>query len=93
MPYIRMLPDPGISYTLKRPLLDGTSPAWMKKMGAVASRIKDYESWARGLARACAARTGREALVDKERLPSSVLDWCITQGMHITGTKTPFDFL
>jgi hypothetical protein len=44
MPYIRMLPDPGMNYTLKRPLLDGTSPAWMKEMGAVASRIKDYES-------------------------------------------------
>ena len=23
----------------------------------------------------------------------SVFDWCLTQGMHITGTKTPFDFL
>ena len=22
-----------------------------------------------------------------------MFDWCITQGMHITGTKTPFDFL
>jgi hypothetical protein len=32
-------------------------------------------------------------LIAQERLPSSVFDWCITQGMHITGTKTPFDFL
>jgi hypothetical protein len=38
-------------------------------------------------------RRGCEALVAEERLPSSVMDWCITQGMHITGTKTPFDFL
>jgi hypothetical protein len=38
-------------------------------------------------------RKGAEALVAVERLPSSVFDWCITQGMHITGTKTPFDFL
>jgi len=34
-----------------------------------------------------------EALIAEERLPSSVFEWCITQGMHITGTKTPFDFL
>jgi hypothetical protein len=38
-------------------------------------------------------RKGVEALVALERLPSSVFDWCITQGMHITGTMTPFDFL
>jgi len=38
-------------------------------------------------------RDGTEALVAKERLPSSVFEWCIVQGMHITGTKTPFDFL
>jgi hypothetical protein len=38
-------------------------------------------------------RKGTEALVASERLPSSVFDWCITQGMHITGTKMPFDFL
>ncbi|MBV8912673.1 MAG: hypothetical protein JOZ05_06505 [Acetobacteraceae bacterium] len=38
-------------------------------------------------------RAGTEAVVDSERLPSSVLEWCIVQGMHITGTKTPFDFL
>src|SRR5262249_49471422 len=34
-----------------------------------------------------------EALVAEERLPSSVFEWCVVQGMHITGTKTPFDFL
>ena len=38
-------------------------------------------------------RKGTEALVADERLPNSVFDWCVTQGMHITGTKTPFDFL
>jgi hypothetical protein len=38
-------------------------------------------------------RKGTEALIAEERLPSSVFEWCITQGMHITGTKTPFDFL
>src|SRR5262245_4973902 len=38
-------------------------------------------------------RKGTEALVALERRPNSVFDWCITQGMHITGTKTPFDFL
>jgi len=38
-------------------------------------------------------RKGTEALVARERLPSSVFEWCIVQGMHITGTKTPFDFL
>jgi hypothetical protein len=38
-------------------------------------------------------RKGTDALVALQRTPSSVFDWCITQGMHITGTKTPFDFL
>jgi hypothetical protein len=38
-------------------------------------------------------RNGTEALVAKQRTPNSVFDWCITQGMHITGTRTPFDFL
>jgi hypothetical protein len=38
-------------------------------------------------------RKGCEALIAEERLPSSVFEWCVTQGMHITGTKTPFDFL
>jgi hypothetical protein len=38
-------------------------------------------------------RKGTEALVAKERVPSSVFEWCIVQGMHITGTKTPWDFL
>src|SRR5207247_685314 len=36
---------------------------------------------------------GTEALVAAQRRPSSVFDWCVTQGMHITGTKTPWDFL
>jgi hypothetical protein len=38
-------------------------------------------------------RKGTEALVARERLPSSVFEWCVVQGMHITGTRTPFDFL
>jgi hypothetical protein len=38
-------------------------------------------------------RKAAEAVIADERLPSSVFDWCITQGMHITGAKTPFDFL
>ena len=45
MPFLHMLPDPGMNYTFNRPLLDGTSPARLKELGAVAPRIKDYESW------------------------------------------------
>jgi hypothetical protein len=40
-----MLSDPGMNYTLNRPLLDGTSQARIKEIGAVAPQIKDYESW------------------------------------------------
>jgi hypothetical protein len=39
------------------------------------------------------ARKGVEALVAEVRLPSSVFEWCLVQGTHITGTTTPFDFL
>jgi hypothetical protein len=35
MPYMHMLSDPGMNYTLNRPLLDGTSPARIKEIGAV----------------------------------------------------------
>jgi len=45
MPFIHMLADPGMNYTLNRPLLDGTAEARIKEIGAVAPRIKDYESW------------------------------------------------
>ena len=45
MAYLHMLSDPGMNYTLNRPLLDGTSPARIKEIGAVAPEIKDYESW------------------------------------------------
>ena len=45
MPYIHLLADPGMNYTLNRPLLDGTSPARLKEIGAVAPEIKDYKSW------------------------------------------------
>ena len=34
-----------MNYTRNRPLLDGTSPARLKEIGAVAAQIKDYESW------------------------------------------------
>jgi hypothetical protein len=45
MPFMHLLPDPGMNYTLNRPLLDGTSPARLKEIGAIAPRIKDYDSW------------------------------------------------
>ena len=45
MPYMHMLSDPGMNYTLNRPLLDGTSAARITESGAVAPQIKDYESW------------------------------------------------
>jgi pimeloyl-ACP methyl ester carboxylesterase len=38
-------------------------------------------------------RQGVEALVADQRKQSTCFNWCITQGMHITGTKTPFDCL
>ena len=45
MAYIQLLADPGMNYTLNRPLLDGTSPSRLEEISAVAPRIKDYESW------------------------------------------------
>src|SRR5215467_15193728 len=45
MPFLHMLPDPGMNYTFNRPLLDGASPARLKELGAIAPRIKDYDSW------------------------------------------------
>jgi len=38
-------------------------------------------------------RKGAEALVAEQRKVSTCFDWSITQGTHISGTKTPFDFL
>lgn len=38
-------------------------------------------------------RKGVEALVAEQRKLGTCFNWCITQGMHITGTKTPFDCL
>ena len=67
MPYIHMLSDPGMNYTLNRPLLDGTSAARITEINAVAPQIKDYESWHAvwlGLAK---ARRSRKA-VDRCRL-------------------------
>ena len=45
MPYMHLLPDAGMNYTLNRPLLDGTSAARITEISAVAPQIKDYESW------------------------------------------------
>src|SRR3981081_3936790 len=45
MPFMHMLPDPGMNYTFNRPLLDGTSPARLEEVGAIAPRIKDYDPW------------------------------------------------
>ena len=45
MPYMHMLSDPGMNYTLDRPLLDGMSAARIKEIDAVAPQIKNYESW------------------------------------------------
>jgi hypothetical protein len=49
MAFMQMLPDVGMNYTFNRPLLDGTSPARLKEIGAIAPRIKDYNSWQFGL--------------------------------------------
>ena len=38
-------------------------------------------------------RKGVEALIAAQRTVSLSFNWCITQGMHITGTTTPFDCL
>jgi hypothetical protein len=38
-------------------------------------------------------REGVEMLVAAQRKAGVCFEWCITQGMHITGTKSPFDCL
>ena len=45
MPYLHLLDDPGMNYTLNRPLLDGTSEARIAEVSAVAPQITDYASW------------------------------------------------
>ena len=45
MAFMQMLPDQGMNYTFNRPLLDGTSPARLKELGAIAPRITGYQSW------------------------------------------------
>ena len=45
MPYLHLLSDPGMNYTLNRPLLDGNSPARFPEISALALQIKDYASW------------------------------------------------
>jgi hypothetical protein len=60
MPYLHLLPDPGMNYTLNRPLLDGTSPARIKEIGAVAPQIN--ADWIyRDDARACVRAVGHRA--------------------------------
>jgi len=38
-------------------------------------------------------RSGVEALVAQQRALGTCFNWCVAQGMHITGTTTPFDFM
>src|SRR5262249_15471870 len=45
MPFMHMLPDPGMNYTFNRPLLDGTSPARLKELSAIPPRITYNDSW------------------------------------------------
>ena len=40
MPYIHILSDPGMNYTLNRPLLDGTSAARIRKLARLGRRSK-----------------------------------------------------
>ena len=45
MPYLRLLSDPGMNYTLNRPLLDGNSPARLKEVSSIVPKVRDYDSW------------------------------------------------
>jgi hypothetical protein len=45
MPYVHLLGDSGMNYTMNRPLLDGTSPARLKEVSSIAPQIKDYDTW------------------------------------------------
>ncbi len=45
MAYLHMLSDLGMNYTLNRPLMDGQAKARIQEVGAVATQIKDFESW------------------------------------------------
>ncbi len=38
------------------------------------------------------ARSAVNALIEQLRKRSLLLDWAVTQGMHITGARTPFEF-
>ena len=40
MPYMHMLSDPGMNYTLNRPLLDGTSAARITEIARLCRRSK-----------------------------------------------------
>ena len=40
MPYLHLLSDPGMNYTLNRPLLDGTSPARLKEVGSIVPKSR-----------------------------------------------------
>ena len=45
MPYIHLLADPGMNYTMNRPLLDGTSTFRLNEVSSIAPQIKDYDTW------------------------------------------------
>lgn len=45
MAYFHMLSDLGMNYTLNRALNDGTATARIEETKAVASQIKDFDSW------------------------------------------------
>ena len=42
MPFMHMLPDPGMNYTFNRPLLDGTSPARLKEVADWVERYRRF---------------------------------------------------
>src|SRR5262249_10238262 len=45
MPFMHLLPDQGMNYTLNRPLLDGTSPARLQEIAAVGPALTAYGGW------------------------------------------------
>src|SRR5580658_1302358 len=47
MPFMNILADLGMNYTLNPPMLHGTSPTRTKTLSAIAPLIKDNESWYR----------------------------------------------
>jgi pimeloyl-ACP methyl ester carboxylesterase len=78
--------EPRIKHVISMPLTYSGLDMTLKQMrpGKAQELVSLFKA---GDRKAC------EALIAGERLPNSVFDWCVTQGMHITGTATPFDFL